>query len=167
MDNTQLATLRAVVGYLGEQGQYAWWPSSFFSSASSAFLNPIFPRLPNQARLTGVARAAQLVHDERIGIGRVYHLFRLPEDVEQSLHAAAQSVRMWENISPHLQSKDVALDYLVSVAGREAGGEEGPVRVGDIKSIRDTSSWAAMAAHFAYAFANEKRIYPYLSDIGA
>jgi hypothetical protein len=34
----------------------------------------------------GETHAAALVHDERIGVGNVYHLFRLPEEMEQGIH---------------------------------------------------------------------------------
>jgi hypothetical protein len=35
-----------------------------------------------------VKEAAARVHDEYIGVGKVYHLFRLPEHIEQALHSS-------------------------------------------------------------------------------
>jgi hypothetical protein len=43
------------------------------------------------AQYHGVQEAASRVHDEHIGIGRVYHLFRLPEHVEQALFNSLQN----------------------------------------------------------------------------
>jgi len=83
-----LATLRATIGYLGEREQFAWWQSSFFDQGSSAFLTPVFARTHVLAQVAGVTRAAALVHDKWIGVGDAYHLFRMPEDVEQAIHRA-------------------------------------------------------------------------------
>lgn len=159
-----LATLRSVVGYLGEQGQYAWWPSSFFSPSSNAFLNPVFPRVPNLARFTGVTYAASLVHDERIGIGRVFHLFRLPEDIEQWLHRVAQDKALWQKITPHLASKDVAFAYLHATAAAVVHAQGGPIRVGDIHGVRSSQSWPVLAALYLDAFEAGRPTYPYFSD---
>ena len=81
----QLVTYRLLVGYLGEKEQYGWWQSSFFTQGAGAFLTPLFPRTQMLAQCNGVTQAAALVHDERIGVGHVYHLFRRPEDLEQSI----------------------------------------------------------------------------------
>ena len=91
VESADLAKMRAVVGYLGERNQSGWWQSSFFAPGSQAFLAPVFGRTRLLAQCTGVAQAAAVVHDERIGVGDVYHLFRLPEDIEQALHRALHS----------------------------------------------------------------------------
>ena len=85
-DFEQLAAIRAAVGYLGEKDQAGWWPSSFFVTGAAAFLSPLFPRTQFLAQCRGVTAAASRKHDERIGVGQVYHLFRLPEDIEQGIH---------------------------------------------------------------------------------
>jgi hypothetical protein len=38
----QIAGIRVAVGFLGEKEQAGWWPSSFFATASAAFLGPLF-----------------------------------------------------------------------------------------------------------------------------
>lgn len=69
--------LRVAVGYLGEKDQNGWWTSSFLSPTSKPFLSPVFPRTFALAQLHGVTAAAAAVHDDRIGVGDVFHLFRL------------------------------------------------------------------------------------------
>ena len=109
---TSLATLRLLVGFLGEKDHFAWWQSSFFAPGSNAFLAPVFPRTQLLAQYEGVTRAASLQHDDRIGVGDVCHLFRLPEDVEQGLHrphgngAAAPAPQAWapRELSPQIGS---------------------------------------------------------------
>src|SRR5712691_3071033 len=86
----QLARLRILVGYLGEHHQYNWWPSAFLAPSSVAFLAPIFSKTAFMAQYQGVKAAAARVHDEHIGLGKVYHLFRLPERLEQALFQSLQ-----------------------------------------------------------------------------
>jgi len=134
MDITQLKTLaqvRAVVGYLGERDQYAWWQSGFFSPTRNAFLSPIFPRTQILGQYTGVVRAAALVHDERIGVGNVYHLFRLPEDMEQGVHRALHASDLAQTITVLVATKETALAYLRKEAGPGSKSDVGPTRIGD------------------------------------
>ena len=45
-----------------------------------------YPRTARNAALEAVGLAATKEHDEKIGLGRVYHLFRLPHELQESLH---------------------------------------------------------------------------------
>jgi hypothetical protein len=160
----ELTVLRILVGYLGERDQFAWWQSSFFSPSSTAFLSPVFPKTHNLARSAGVTQAASLVHDDRIGVGRVYHLFRLPEEIEQRLHRILQDQAWWQTLTPHLTSKDAALTYLHSLADGSARAEAGPVRIGSLQALRQPSSWPLIATAYRHAFQNGIQLYPYFSD---
>lgn len=168
MDPSQLETLaklRAVVGYLGEREQYAWWQSSFFSPASHAFLAPVFGRTQVLAQVNGVTSAASLVHDERIGIGQVYHLFRLPEDIEQAIHRVLHSTELCEQIAALVYERASAMTYLRQEAGSLAGEGTGPVHIGEIRDLRDVRSWSIATAHYARAFENRLEIYPYFTGV--
>jgi ribosomal protein S28E/S33 len=164
MDNElikEIVEIRAVVGYLGEKEQYNWWPSSFFSASSSAFLAPVFSRTESLARLTGVSRAASRVHDEYIGVGAVYHLFRLPEGMAQEIVAIIQQ----EGDQLEIPTvRDEALAWLRNYAAETHNRTIGPVRIGDIQQLQDEESWKQVAAHYLYAFENGERIYPYFRD---
>jgi hypothetical protein len=52
---------------------------------------PVFGANIMQARYQGIVEASKRVHDERIGVGRVFHLFRLPETTEQRLFDSLSS----------------------------------------------------------------------------
>ena len=160
---TTFAHLRAVVGYLGERGQAGWWPSAFFSSDSSSFLAPVFPRTEVLAKTTGVTRAAALVHDERIGVGRVYHLFRLPEEIEQGVHSALQDEDLVKSISEVTTSRDSALHWLRAQAGDHGSGV-GPTLVGDADDLRNAESWRTVAAEYLRGLESDLEVYPYFSD---
>lgn len=167
MDSTHieaLAKLRAVVGYLGEREQYAWWQSSFFAAGSRPFLTPIFSKTYVLAQCMGVTHAAGLVHDERIGVGRVYHLFRLPEDIEQGIHRILHTPAVAQLIPGLVAHKDTALEYLRAEARSVTGASVGPVEIGHIQDIRNPRQWRAIAAEYLRAFDADAQIYPYFRD---
>lgn len=150
-----------IIGFLGEKEQHHWWPSSFFSASSSAFLAPVFSRTETLARLTGVSRAASRVHDEYIGVGTVYHLFRLPESMEQRIVAYMHKGQ--EQISVPA-AREEALAWLHEYADETPIATMGPIRVGGIERLQDEEGWKAVAALYLYAFEMNARIYPYFRD---
>lgn len=167
METTQLETLakmRVAVGYLGERDQFGWWKSSFFAPASGAFLAPVFGRTQLLAQCNGVTRAAALVHDEHIGVGNVYHLFRLPEDVEQSLHRVLHDQELSRTIGALCASKQVALDCLLRESGTLDNAGVGPTSVGTASDLRNEKPWRIVAAHYLHAYNGGSEVYPYFVD---
>ncbi len=158
-----LAILRTLVGYLGEQNQYGWWQSSFFGPGSKAFLAPVFGKTQLLAQCNGVTRAAALIHDERIGVGHVYHLFRLPEDMEQSLHQALHDPVLTSKIGYLVTDQATALTELRSMRNPSPAEGIGPTRIGTIQQLRSFEQWAVAAAHYVRAFEHSIQIYPYFS----
>ena len=167
MENVQLeylTKLRAVVGYLGEREQFSWWQSSFFSAGSQAFLVPIFARTQFLAQCSGVTRAAAKLHDERIGTGHVYHLFRLPEDMEQDLHQLLHAPELTEEITSFTTDQDSALNFLQQGADPISPTAVGPVLVDKIEALRDLTPWRIACAHYARGFTQGAKIFPYFAD---
>lgn len=82
----KLLELRILVGYLGEKDQFNWWDTLFLDQTGRRFLQVNFPRSVFAAGVHSVVEAAKQLHDQRIGRGRVFHLFRLPAFSEESLH---------------------------------------------------------------------------------
>lgn len=162
-----LVTLRLVVGYLGERAQFAWWQSAFLAPASSAFLSPLFARTPALARCTGVTQAATLVHDDRIGVGDVYHLFRLPEDLEEAIHRALQSREQDVARLALVADQATALKHLHSLAAATNDGVVGPTWVGGTAVLRDEVAWRQVAGYYAQAFDQQREIFPYFADRSA
>lgn len=170
MQSTQLealALLRTIVGFLGEREQYGWWQSAFFSASSKTFLAPVFGKTPLLAQCNGVTRAAALVHDERIGVGNVYHLFRLPEDLEQSLHRALHETALVTKIGQVVTNKGAALAELQTLIKPISSDSIGPTRIGDIQKLRTFDQWAMVATHYGQAFTRGIQIYPYFSTPGS
>ncbi len=168
--NTQflpfLAELRVVVGFLGEQAQFGWWRSAFFSSSSEAFLTPIFARTKILARCNGVTQAAALVHDERIGVGHVYHLFRLPEDLEQGLYQTLLEPEFGAKLMGLAVAQPEALAWLEQHANTTQHSGAGPVRVAGLADLREPASWREVAGHYWAAFKAHTETLPYFADRG-
>lgn len=165
LDQLQAITrLRVIVGYLGEKAQFNWWPSGFFTPSSAAFLNPVFARTAPLAQYHGVKEAARRVHDEHIGIGRVFHLYRLPETLEQSLFELLQEPAAAVAANPVLVSQAAALDALQSFFNTASAGQEGPIQIGTSADLDDGTWIAAVACSYHAAFSLGMRSYPYLVD---
>jgi hypothetical protein len=158
-----LATLRAVVGYLGEKEQHGWWQSSFFGPGSSAFLSPVFGRTASLAQLTAVTNAAAQIHDEYIGIGDTYHLFRLPEELEQAIHVFLTDPHQSQSLRIQIKNRETASAYLEEVSKSPQAGI-GPTYIGNVEAIRSAVAWEIAATHYANAFAQSTLAFPYFAD---
>ena len=79
------ATVRVLVGVLGELGEPPWWRTRYLSDTGLRFLERIYPRTAFAAGVRGCGIAARGVHDESIGRGKVFHLFRLPRSFENDI----------------------------------------------------------------------------------
>ena len=156
-----LAKLRLVIGFLGERDQFGWWQSSFFTKGSDAFLSPLFGRTQILAQCNGVTQAALIIHDERIGVGNVYHLFRLPEDIEQNIHNILHDLKPQGIVA----DKETAIDYLEKNSIKPMQESLGPARGGDTRSLHDPNTWQIVSGLYLFALKNGINIYPYYSNI--
>jgi hypothetical protein len=160
-DARTIAELRVLVGYLGEQAP-AWWTSQFFSSNAAAFLRPVFGRSMPLAQYQGVTAAAARVHDEHIGVGRSFHLFRLPEVYEQSAAEAFADSAFTEGVYAGIKDREQALSRLESLS-RAMTASEGPVVLGDLgESMAD--ALPSLAGVYLDAFRKGIRTFPYLRE---
>ena len=151
-----IAKLRTSVAYLGEKDQCNWWSSSFLSRSGDAFLTPVFPKTNLLARVNGASSAAQLMHDEHIGVGEVFHLFRLPENVE---HNISQSLSKDASIIERFKSVEDAYTSLQDLAGGESTQGLGPLLLN--QSEFDKTTVRQMAAAYLAGFKSSQTVYPY------
>src|SRR4051794_653378 len=154
--------MRFAVGLLGEKDQAGWWPSSFMSPTSSAFLLPVFGANIMQTRYQGIVEASKRVHDERIGVGRVFHLFRLPEATEQRLFDALSY--KGGKMAPWVLSPEAANEQLSVLAIASSEAKQGPVLIGSAEDL-GKANWLSIAAGlYAAAFAAGVQCFPYFSE---
>jgi len=164
-DILNYARLRLAVGCLGESVTPRWWQAGLFSSESDAFLTPIFPRTQWQARMTATSEAATRIHDEHIGVGRVFHLFRLPEALEQQIAEAAKSSEFRAEMASLVDGEDEARSLIDQLArGGKAVEGAGPVRLGTPDDLAEHDTLAAMAGVYHRAFEDKTKIYPFVSE---
>jgi len=152
----QLARLRTCVAFLGEKEQQNWWPSSFLSRSGAAFLTPVFPKTTLLARVNGASAAAQAIHDEHIGVGDVFHLFRLPENIE---HDITQLLISESSIADNFESDDAAYSCLENMAASDATQAAGPLLI-ELDEV-DHKMVEQMAAAYLAGFRNNQPVYPY------
>jgi hypothetical protein len=163
-NSSYLATLlkmRLAVGVLGERAQFGWWPTAFYEASSRLFLDPVFAKTSRLAQYHGVLEAARRLHDEHLNVG-CYHLFRLPEEIEQDLHGLVQSSIGAEVAANVSQDKDSALNALNRLAPAGINPSAGPTAVGSIKDIDSPDVLNAIAGTYLSAFTQNAKSYPYL-----
>lgn len=156
-----IAKYRLIIGFLGEKAQFSWWQSSFFIKGSDAFLSPMFGRTQLLAQANGVTRAATLLHDERIGVGHVYHLFRLPEDMEQSIHQILTRTKSCPECTDTISALDFLRDQVTDLPSLSIG----PVLAGEKKDMREMATWQKVLGYYLVAFEQGEKTFPYFKDV--
>ncbi len=159
-----LVLMRLIVGYLGEKDQFNWWPSSFLNESTKKMLEFTFPRTAFLAQYEGLSASAAKVHDERIGVGATFHLFRLPEFLEKSLVNYLQTHFEESEFNATIKSKENALEELTTLAGGSSLVDEGPVNIGGINVNDWNLTINKIASSYLAAFTNEKKSFPYFRD---
>lgn len=157
-----LNRLRVLVGYLGEKAQAGWWGTSFLNRTGLQFLEINFPRTAFAAGCNSVIEAAKRLHDERIGKGGVYHLFRFPTGLEEDLHRSL----LFADPSSYLsliESEESVMETLKEMVKDTVGAPEGPVQVGTLKAMVKDSDIHELAVHYHDAFRSQKMCFPYFT----
>jgi len=162
----RLAQLRLIVGYLGERAQFTWWPTAFYESTSRPFLEPVFTKTSQLAQYHGVLEAARRLHDDHLNVGS-YHLFRLPEEIEQDLHAILQNGVGTEFQIQIPATKEDALEALSRLASEPHKSSIGPILMGNIKDLETAGMIKDIASAYLSAFLKNVKTYPYLGAAGA
>lgn len=156
-----LLQLRLLVGFLGERSQHGWWPTSFFGDYSMRSLEFVAPKTASLAQYHGTVEAARRLHDEHLSVGS-YHLFRLPEEVEQDLHALVQTTQGAAVIGELPKDKETALAGLAKMANAGVAAAEGPVSVGSISALSDPDTAKSITGVYVKALSANVKAYPYL-----
>lgn len=159
-----ISELRVLVGYLGEKNQSNWWSSEFFSATATAFLAPIFNRSLFLAQYQGAAAAAAKVHDEAIGIGSIFHLFRLPIGLEQASADALNDAAFVQTVQASLANRELALTRLTELAEKAESASPGPVSVGQMSQDLKVELQRAAGLYCA-AFTTGIQTFPYFREV--
>jgi hypothetical protein len=120
----------------------------------------VFSKTARLAQYHAVLEAARRLHDEHLSVGN-YHVFRLPEESEQDLHALALREMHGDLFGAAVQSKDAALKALRAEAGSKRHQGVGPVAIGKISDLASAGVLAAVAGIYLAAFEGQSKTYPY------
>ena len=157
----KIIELRYLVGFLGERQQCDWWSTSFYEASSTRFLEPVFARTAPLAQYQGAVEAARRFHDENLSVGS-FHIFRLPEEIEQDLHEMVQA-QLLELFDPSLiVDRTSALNALSKVSNGTADEAVGPVLVGKIDELRSSALLDKIGAIYQMALSSDTHALPYL-----
>ncbi len=155
------AHLRVLVGFLGEKTQANWWPTSFFSSSSRSFLEPVFSRSIRLAQYHGVVESARYLHDGYLTQGRL-GLFRLSEEIEQDLHRLInQDPDQW---FAEVGSREQAIAALSEIADGSGAIASGPQCIGTRAQLLSQDGPKLLARSYASAFEQNIQCFPYFAD---
>lgn len=158
-----IAELRVLVGYLGEKNQANWWTSDFFSPTGGSFLSHLFNRSLFTAQYQGVTAAAAIIHDESIGVGQIYHLFRLPIGLEQASANALNDMDFVQELQSRLSNKESAMTRLAALAEEVDQVSAGPVSMGLMSQDLEVDLLRAAGFYHA-AFNAEVQTFPYVRE---
>lgn len=161
---SELLKMRIVIGYLGEKKQFSWWTSALFEPSSSFFLEPVFPKTSFLAQYMGVVEAARKLHDEHLS-GGSYHIFRLPEVLEEDLYKLMLNKQ--ENYVKFIQAikcKEDALSVLEASAVPNQKVNEGPFLIEPLKDNKSVESLKQIAVVYFAAFKNNIKTFPYWTE---
>jgi predicted Zn finger-like uncharacterized protein len=158
-----LTRLRVLVGFLGERSQDGWWDTNFLSKTGIQYLEICFPRTALAAGCVSVSEAAKKLHDDRIGKGGVFHLFRLPSAFEERVHRHLLKVQPGEVLAA-IETRETAISKLEEFAESTGGTSEGPIRLGDSDEILTGGAISAMAAQYLDAFSKGLMTFPYFTE---
>jgi hypothetical protein len=162
-----IVQLRISVAALGEKNGAAWWDCSFLEEASIRYLSYAFPRAPELAALEGAFEAARRVHDTRIGVQGVNHLFRLPYEIELRL-VDTMKMEIPDLCSYMKNANADPSKYMSSLSGIASVAEpgyEGPLKIGSsAEEMLTEATLKRMAAIYLGAFNSRKKSFPYIQS---
>ena len=153
---------------MANAGTPPWWRTQFFTDFGFRTLARVFPRTAVSATLESSFAAARDEHDRRIGLGKKYHLFRLPETLERTLSAAISDPTLVTKVaSVAAGTQDDLRDELTRIASdRKEAAVDGPASLGSITRLTEPGVLGSLAAHYRNSFASNRRVFPYFTEQG-
>lgn len=155
--------LRVVVGFLGSKQIDGWWDIDLLSKNGCDFLAHIFPRSNINGAITATVSAAQIVHDQKIGVGNAFHLFRLPALIESELFSAMKDNRLDFQLP---ESRENGLSRLEAMKDEISDFSQGAKMIGQAHLLGRRPVTRTMASYYHAAFSDGFQTFPYLTENG-
>ena len=157
--------LRIIVGALGERHHHHWWTTSFSDETSEMFLIPVFTKTHLLAQYYGIKEAACRIHDKYIGTGKVYHLFRFPEEIEHELqNFSLTQIDLLADIFKSVKESEFLIAELTRLAGEKKTSASGPISLGKTSVLSKSNAVEEISKHYLGAFSENTKVYPYFAE---
>src|SRR5205807_8334682 len=95
---------------------------------------------------------------------KVYHLFRLPERLEQALYRHLQDKTFVDSLRVPLYDTDQSLACLATCADSHSASAEGPVLIGNITELVPGKTVWRIVPHYWSGFTRHTHVYPYYGE---
>jgi hypothetical protein len=157
-----LLELRVAVAFLGEHGQNGWWKTQFLQPTGQRFLEFIYPRTAFAAAVTAATEAAKKFHDERIGKGGVFHLFRFPPTLEFRVHQqllSSDAARLAQIVTNASAARALLERYVKNKQPTALG----PLRIGEVSAITKEITVAKLAGIYLQSISSATVALPYFT----
>ena len=140
-----------------------WWKTQFLSTTGLSYLSRLYPRSSFAAAVRSAGRAAKAIHDSSIGVGNVFHLFRLPQQHERHLEefVRAHGADLQDVFTPMLSQREQLLKALDDLGDTNSHTALGPLRLGTLADLQTDGWTAACASAYANAFREGSKVFPY------
>ncbi len=132
--------------------KHDWVNQETLTGHTKDFLNYVFPRTFEKATFQLAKEIATKEHDKNIQ-GNMTHLFRFPQSDEQELFNKSIS---YDNLDIVAKLEELAEGIAI-----ETG--PGPINIGSVSELDDQILLNSFARHYADAFKNNYKTYPYLT----
>ena len=152
-----LARLRLSVLAAGEALPEKYWDSKGLSASGQGDLIAIFPRTSLLAAMTHATELARAHHDKQTRASGVYHLFRLPTDIETAIHH-----EMIESISNDHDVQANLWTEIDELPKAEVEAEEGSINLNTL-DLSTTKPIAKLAATYKAAMDKGLACVPFFS----
>jgi hypothetical protein len=155
--------LRVLVLALGEVSK--WWRTEYLSPTGLRFLERLYPRTAFSAALHAATTAARPIHDASTGSSQIYHLFRLPIQLEREIHellSETQGKSLAEEMKPALGDMELLMTKLRPLALEVSNKAVGALRVGGAADVYQEKTYQYMAGAYLRAFHTGDKIFPYV-----
>lgn len=154
----QFILLRLQVAYAGEASKPGWWPTACLTAGAALDFRALFADAAPAVAWQLSSQAACQAHDKWLS-GMDYHLFRLPEGLEEAIYHTG--LQLSSSQAQALMAQKEALLTKTEATGTTATG---PHRLGSSSDLITGSALPALRACYTAAFAAGNQAFPYFTE---
>lgn len=153
----QFLLLRLQVAHAGEASAPAWWPTRCLTTDAALDFKHLFANAAPAVAWQLSSQAACQAHDKWLS-GMDYHLFRLPEGLEEAIYHAGLQLPVAQG-QQWLATKEA----LVTTLAGEATPVAGPLRLGSSADLLSGAALLTLRTCYVTAFHYGAQVFPYFT----